>query len=94
MILGTDYEDFPSLLEKAGQEHLLRTWWKEAHSGLDKEEPKEARVILSKRQKREQRRYYAQNPLPQDGHMVTGTVCTITGDFRQNQKEDPTLKNT
>ncbi|KAJ1128101.1 hypothetical protein NDU88_006480 [Pleurodeles waltl] len=93
IILGTDYEDFPSLLDKAGQEHLLRTWWEESPSGLDKEEPKEARVILSRRQKREQRHYYAQKSLPRDGPEVARKVCMVTGDFRRNQNENPSLKH-
>ncbi|KAJ1205332.1 hypothetical protein NDU88_000767 [Pleurodeles waltl] len=93
IILGTDYEDFPSLLEKAGQEHLLGTWWEEAPSGLDKEEPKEARVTLSRRQNREQRHSYAQKSLPQNGHEVARNVYTFTGDFRRNQNEDPSLKH-
>ncbi|KAJ1181000.1 hypothetical protein NDU88_006211 [Pleurodeles waltl] len=93
IILCTDYEDLPSLLDKAGQEHLLRTWWEEVPRGLVKEEPKEAWVTLSRRKKREQRYYYAQKALPRDGPEVARKVCTVTGDFWWNQNEDPSLKH-
>ncbi|KAJ1164981.1 hypothetical protein NDU88_005411, partial [Pleurodeles waltl] len=93
IILGTDYEDFPSLLERAGQEHILRTWWKEAPKGIITDEPGRVRVILSKKQKREQRRSYSQHFPSSEGSTLSGKICTITGDFRRNQNEDLSLKH-
>ncbi|KAJ1216210.1 hypothetical protein NDU88_003816 [Pleurodeles waltl] len=40
LILGTDYEDFTSLLEKAGQEQVNNAWWEEAPFGVSEEAKK------------------------------------------------------
>ncbi|KAJ1204513.1 hypothetical protein NDU88_008290 [Pleurodeles waltl] len=81
IILGTDYEGFPSLLEKAGQEHVFKDWWKEAPSGVVIEDLKPMRANLSRRQKREQRHSYGQDNTSPEKPRNAGTVCTITGDF-------------
>ncbi|KAJ1201568.1 hypothetical protein NDU88_005376 [Pleurodeles waltl] len=95
IILGTDYEDFPSLLNKAGQEHILRTWWEEVPIGEGEEESRRPRVILSSKQKREQRQQYTQSQkgLKPNIPEAASIVCTITGDFQQRQHDDPTLKH-
>ncbi|XP_069100681.1 uncharacterized protein [Pleurodeles waltl] len=93
IILGTDYEDFPSLLEKAVQENLLRGWWAEAPSDITTEEPTREKNILSRRQKREQRRAYIQHYTSLGNPATRGKIYTITGDFQQNHNEDPTLKH-
>ncbi|KAJ1088872.1 hypothetical protein NDU88_002026 [Pleurodeles waltl] len=53
------------------------------------------RVTLSRRQKRIQRQQYVQKPntvtRPSPG--VASKVCTVSGDFRQSQRDDPSLKN-
>ncbi|KAJ1189515.1 hypothetical protein NDU88_006260 [Pleurodeles waltl] len=94
-ILGTDYGDFTSLLEKAGQEHLYATWWEEALFGASEEETRKPRIKLSRKQKIEQRWEYQnlRDPRKLEPHLPSATVCTTTGDFRQGQCEDPTLKN-
>ncbi|KAJ1118703.1 hypothetical protein NDU88_006891 [Pleurodeles waltl] len=95
LILGTDYVDFAPLLEKACQEHTTNTWWGEALFVTTKIEARPLRKKLSRKRKREQRLEY-QNP---QSHEITktisqtATVLTIGGDFRQAQREDPTLKN-
>ncbi|KAJ1113549.1 hypothetical protein NDU88_001791 [Pleurodeles waltl] len=52
-------------------------------------------VTLSRRQKRAERQQYVQNPntvtRPSPG--VASKVCTVSGDFRQSQRNDPSLKN-
>ncbi|KAJ1162718.1 hypothetical protein NDU88_003185, partial [Pleurodeles waltl] len=55
IILGTDYGDFPALLEAAGREHALRSWWEKVPIGSDTDDPRTPRAILSRKQKREQR---------------------------------------
>ncbi|KAJ1089716.1 hypothetical protein NDU88_002861 [Pleurodeles waltl] len=55
LILGTDYVDFTSLLEKASQEHVHKAWWEEAPFGASEEESRKPRITLSRKQKREQR---------------------------------------
>ncbi|KAJ1211043.1 hypothetical protein NDU88_006405 [Pleurodeles waltl] len=59
IILGTDYDDFPALLETAGREQALKSWWEEVPIGSDTDDQKPTRAILSKKQKREQRQWYA-----------------------------------
>ncbi|KAJ1163755.1 hypothetical protein NDU88_004208 [Pleurodeles waltl] len=95
IILGTDYEDFPSLLTKAGQEHILRTWWEEVPTGAVVEESRRPRVIPSRKQKREQRQNYIQTQKAPKSDIpeAASSVCTITGDFRQSQHDDPSLEH-
>ncbi|KAJ1153668.1 hypothetical protein NDU88_006427 [Pleurodeles waltl] len=95
VILGTDYEDFPSLLTKASQELVLRSWWEEVPVGIGEEEKRQPIEILSRKKKREQQKHYSQNrPAPLvDTPEVASRMCTIPGEFRQNQRDDPSLKH-
>ncbi|KAJ1162852.1 hypothetical protein NDU88_003317 [Pleurodeles waltl] len=95
LILGTDYMDFTSLLTKAGQEQILKTWWKEIPFELGKEENRKTRKTLSRKQKREQQRQYqlVRDSRPTDPKDPPAVICTIMGDFRQSQHKDPTLKH-
>ncbi|KAJ1149991.1 hypothetical protein NDU88_002789 [Pleurodeles waltl] len=95
IIIGTDYAAFPLLLTKAGQEHTLKMWWKEVPYDAGEGVSRNPRDHLSKRQKRIQRQQYAQKPneTTRLGPGVTGKVCTVAGDFRQSQRDDPSLKN-
>ncbi|KAJ1152497.1 hypothetical protein NDU88_005272 [Pleurodeles waltl] len=95
LIFGTDYVDFTSLLEKAGHKHVNNAWWEEAPFGASEVEARTPRIKLSRKQKREQRQEHRNlrdlrnlDPTPH-----TATAFTTTGDFRQAQHEDPTLKN-
>ncbi|KAJ1161310.1 hypothetical protein NDU88_001797 [Pleurodeles waltl] len=90
LILGTDYVDFTSLLEKAGQERILNAWREEALFGVSEEENRKPRIKLSRKQKREQQRNHHRNVDPKNSPAI---ICTITGDFRQCQYEDLTLKH-
>ncbi|KAJ1132774.1 hypothetical protein NDU88_011077 [Pleurodeles waltl] len=56
LILDTDYDDFTSLLEKAGQEQVNNAWWEEAPFGVSEEEARTLRIKISRKQKIEQRR--------------------------------------
>ncbi|KAJ1157237.1 hypothetical protein NDU88_009952 [Pleurodeles waltl] len=95
LILGMDYVNFTSLLERAGQEQVNNAWWKEVPFGVSEEENRKPRIKLSIKQKREQRRKYqhARDPINSDPKTPPAIICTITGDFRQCQHEDLTLKH-
>ncbi|XP_069085522.1 uncharacterized protein [Pleurodeles waltl] len=93
IIIGTDYVDFSSLLERTGQEHMLTSWWTEVPEGDMPEGPGRIRATLSKKQKREQRHSYWQTLPSDEDSTPSGRICSITGDFRQNQNEDPSLKH-
>ncbi|KAJ1169877.1 hypothetical protein NDU88_001765 [Pleurodeles waltl] len=87
--------DFSFLLNKAGHEHVCKTWWEEIPLGPGEEENRTPRIKLSRKQKREQRRQY---PLPRESRTTesqnpSAVICTITGDFRQSQHDDPKLKH-
>ncbi|KAJ1115795.1 hypothetical protein NDU88_004017 [Pleurodeles waltl] len=87
--------DFTSLLEKAGQEHINNTWWEEAPFGASEEETRKPRIKLSRKPKREQRRVYQilRDPRKPESNFPPAMVCTTSGDFRQGQHDNPTLKN-
>ncbi|KAJ1200023.1 hypothetical protein NDU88_003852 [Pleurodeles waltl] len=93
--LGTDYVDFTSLLEKAGQEHVNNAWWEEAPFGVSEEETRKPRIKLSRKQKREQqwKHQNLRDPRNPDPNPPPAIICTTTGDFRQCSHEDPTLKH-
>ncbi|KAJ1208980.1 hypothetical protein NDU88_004359 [Pleurodeles waltl] len=95
LILGTDYVNFTSLLDKAGQEQVNSAWWEEAPFGASEEENRKPRIKLSRKQKREQRREYRnfRDLKNLDPTTSPAVICTIKGDFRQCQHEDPTLKH-
>ncbi|KAJ1154992.1 hypothetical protein NDU88_007730 [Pleurodeles waltl] len=95
LILGTDYVDFISLLEKASQEHGNNAWCEEAPFGASEDEVRTPRIKLSRKQKREQRREHRNfhNLRNLDPAPHTATIFTTTGEFRQAEHEDPTLKN-
>ncbi|KAJ1181399.1 hypothetical protein NDU88_006606 [Pleurodeles waltl] len=95
LILSTDYVNFTPLLEKACQEHINNAWWEEAPFGTSEMEARTQRKKLSRKQKREQRREHRNSltlkiPAPT---LHTAKVFTAVGNFRQAQREDPTLKN-
>ncbi|KAJ1156144.1 hypothetical protein NDU88_008868 [Pleurodeles waltl] len=95
LILGTDYENFTPLLEKACQENIANAWWATARFGTTEIDVRPERKKLSRKEKREQRQEY-RNHIPHEipeSIPQTGTVVTIAGTFRQAQREDPTLKN-
>ncbi|KAJ1181034.1 hypothetical protein NDU88_006245 [Pleurodeles waltl] len=58
LILVTDYVDFSSLLNKAGQEQVLKAWCEEIPFGVGEEENRKPRIKLSKKQKREEQQKY------------------------------------
>ncbi|KAJ1144789.1 hypothetical protein NDU88_011084 [Pleurodeles waltl] len=95
LILGTDYVGFTSLLEKAGQEHINNTWWEEAPFGASEEETRKPRIKLSRKQKREQQRVHQslRDPRKPESNSPPAMICTTSGDLRQGQHDDPTLKN-
>ncbi|KAJ1185969.1 hypothetical protein NDU88_002754 [Pleurodeles waltl] len=82
LILGTDYVDFISLLEKARQEHVNNDWWEEATFGASEEETRKPQLKLSRKQKREQQWKYhnLQEPRNPDPN-PPAIICTTTGDF-------------
>ncbi|KAJ1114528.1 hypothetical protein NDU88_002763 [Pleurodeles waltl] len=89
LILGTDYENFTPLLEKACQENIAHTRWEEAPYGTAEAEDRPLRKKLSRRQKREQQQEYhatlppdSPKPFPQ-----AATVLTTVGSFRQSQRD-------
>ncbi|KAJ1121402.1 hypothetical protein NDU88_009511 [Pleurodeles waltl] len=90
LILGTDYVDFTSLQEKAGQERIHNAWWEEAPFGVSEEDTKLQRIKLSRKQKREHRRNHHRHDDPNPSPAI---VRTITGDLRQCQHEDITRKH-
>ncbi|KAJ1178903.1 hypothetical protein NDU88_004144 [Pleurodeles waltl] len=95
IIIGTDYAVFSLLLTKAGQEHTLRMRWKEVPYDAGEGVSCIPRDHLSKRQKRIQRQQYVQNPnkTTRVAPGIPGKVYTVAGDFRQSQRDDPSLKN-
>ncbi|KAJ1088695.1 hypothetical protein NDU88_001851 [Pleurodeles waltl] len=95
LILGTDYVDFTSLLNEAGDELVHNAWWEEVPFGVGEEESRKPQVKLSRKQKREQRRMYqlARDPRSTDSKDPPAIIYTITGDSRQCQHEDLTLKH-
>ncbi|KAJ1138355.1 hypothetical protein NDU88_004742 [Pleurodeles waltl] len=95
IIIGTDYADFPTLLTKAGQEHTLKSWWEEVPFEAGVGISRDPKVSLTRRQKRVQRQQYMQTyeTQPSNGPAVASKVCTIAGDFRQSQQDDPSLRN-
>ncbi|KAJ1165375.1 hypothetical protein NDU88_005803 [Pleurodeles waltl] len=69
IILRTDYVDFPSLLTKEGQEHILKTWWEEVPLGVGEDESRRPRIKLSRKQKREQlQKIYTAAESPENRH--------------------------
>ncbi|KAJ1181655.1 hypothetical protein NDU88_006858 [Pleurodeles waltl] len=71
MIIGTDYEAFPQLLETANQDKFPVSWWEEAPSVSSNIEGSSPRRKLTKAQKREQKRLHQKEtvtpntPLPE-----------------------------
>ncbi|KAJ1188366.1 hypothetical protein NDU88_005127 [Pleurodeles waltl] len=94
IIIGTDYAAFPRLLSKAGEEHMMKKWWKEVPYDTEIAETRPIKPPLSKQQKRAQRQQnWEGNRGNTDTPGITGKVYTVVGDFRQKQREDPSLKN-
>ncbi|KAJ1159501.1 hypothetical protein NDU88_000008 [Pleurodeles waltl] len=95
IITGTDYAAFSLLLTKAGQEHTLKMWWKEVPYDTREAASQHPRKHLSKRQKRIQRQQYAVKDyeVTKMDPGATGKVYTVAGDFRQSQRDNPSLKN-
>ncbi|KAJ1153088.1 hypothetical protein NDU88_005855 [Pleurodeles waltl] len=84
LILGTDYVNFTTLLEKAGQEHVNNAWWEEAPFKANEIEARTPQNKLSRKQKREQRREHRNScDLGNIGPTLhTATVFTTAGDFQ------------
>ncbi|KAJ1170166.1 hypothetical protein NDU88_002047 [Pleurodeles waltl] len=94
IIIGTDYAAFPRLLNKAREEHMMKKWWEEIPYDTEIAETRPLKPHLSKRQKRAQsQQHWEENQGNTDPPGITGKVCTVAGDFRQKQREDPSLKN-
>ncbi|KAJ1150154.1 hypothetical protein NDU88_002951 [Pleurodeles waltl] len=71
-------------------------WWNEAPYDDREEASRIPRERPSKRQKRIQRHQYAEKTfeLTKKNPGATGKVYTVARDFRQSQRDDPSLKNT
>ncbi|KAJ1092575.1 hypothetical protein NDU88_005685 [Pleurodeles waltl] len=95
IIIGTDYAAFPLLLIKAGEEHMMKKWWEEVpyDTGIAENQPPKLR--LSRQQKRIQRQQYWGKDYESNETTpgAMGKVYTVAGDFRQSQRDDPSLKN-
>ncbi|KAJ1117486.1 hypothetical protein NDU88_005686 [Pleurodeles waltl] len=79
---------------KAGEEHMMKKWWDEVPYDTEIAETRPLKPHLSKRQKRAQRQqHWEENRGNTDKPRITGKVYTVAGDFRQKQREDPSLKN-
>ncbi|KAJ1149271.1 hypothetical protein NDU88_002083 [Pleurodeles waltl] len=95
MIIGTDYEAFPQLLNTANQDHISDSWWEEAPFVSFNIEGNNPIRKLSKAQKRKQNRLYqketvsSKTPVPDSPK----AIMSMAGQFQQAQREDPTLKN-
>ncbi|KAJ1150111.1 hypothetical protein NDU88_002909 [Pleurodeles waltl] len=95
LILGTDYENFTPLLEKACHETIANAWWTEAPFGTTEIDLRPVRKKVSQKEKREERQEYQnqQPPVIPESVPQTGAVLTSAGTFRQAQRKDPSLKN-
>ncbi|KAJ1112129.1 hypothetical protein NDU88_000397 [Pleurodeles waltl] len=94
IIIATDYTAFLRLLSKAGEEHMMKKWWEEVPYDTEVAEPLPSKPQLSKQQKRLQKRqHWEENHGNTKTPGVMGKVYTVAGDFRQSQREDPSLKN-
>ncbi|KAJ1201432.1 hypothetical protein NDU88_005241 [Pleurodeles waltl] len=95
MIIGTDTEAFPQLLDTANQDNVPVSWWEEAPFVSSNVEGSSPRRKLSKAQKRMQKQLYqketitSNTPVPDPPKAIMSTA----GQFQQAQREDPTLKN-
>ncbi|KAJ1190353.1 hypothetical protein NDU88_007091 [Pleurodeles waltl] len=70
-------------------------WWNEVPYNDGEEARRIPRERPSKQQKRIQHCQYAEKPfeLTKKNPGATGKVYTVAGDFRQSQRDDPSLKN-
>ncbi|KAJ1104387.1 hypothetical protein NDU88_001799 [Pleurodeles waltl] len=89
MIIGTDYDEFPALLNNANQKHMTESWWMEAPFVSTEIEQHTIQRKPSKKEKREQKKGYQR----QRDNTDPKAIMSVAGGFCQAQTEDPTLKN-